>query len=203
MTLGIMGAMPEEVNSILQLMTQVEKITLGGREYCSGYIEQQKVVLVFSRWGLVAAAATVTTLITRFNVTKVVFTGVAGACADQLNIGDIVVSEQLYQHNMDAEPLFPRHEIPLTGNTYISANPELIQQAHHAAHYAIEQLNTQLPQSVREAFISQQPQCVKGTIASGDEFIADTNKTQRILDAKPDTLPSGHSLHMTLVCSSW
>ncbi len=70
------------------------------------------VVLVFSRWGKVAAASTVTHLIAQFGVDEVIFTRVADAVDPALNIGDIVIAGKLYQHDMDALPLFTRHEIP-------------------------------------------------------------------------------------------
>ncbi len=72
------------------------------------------VVLVFSRWGKVAAATTASSLIAEFKIDQLIFTGVAGASAPTLNIGDIVISSQLYQHDMDARPLMPRHENSLT-----------------------------------------------------------------------------------------
>ena len=74
-------------------------------------------MLAFSRWGKVASASTVTTLIEFFEVDLVVFTGVAGALAPDLDIGDIVIAESLMQHDMDASALpgIKPFEIPLLG----------------------------------------------------------------------------------------
>ena len=75
---GILGAMPQEIDGIATLLTHTQTHEIGQRSYLSGKINQTEVVLVFSRWGKVAAATTVTTLIQHFKVTEVVFTGVAG-----------------------------------------------------------------------------------------------------------------------------
>src|SRR3990167_8956640 len=131
MKIGIMGAMPQEVDSILSHMTDVNSIERGSRTYHVGKINSHDVVLVFSRWGKVAAATTATTLITEFKIDQLIFTGVAGASSSDLNIGDIVVSSQLYQHDMRSK-FFPDGEIPLTGITLFKADKSLIAQAQHA-----------------------------------------------------------------------
>ncbi|MFX9061697.1 5'-methylthioadenosine/adenosylhomocysteine nucleosidase, partial [Acinetobacter baumannii] len=86
-------------------MKDVTIVEHGGRKYHVGKINDTDVVLVFSRWGKVASATTATSLITEFKIDHLIFTGVAGASTPDLNIGDIVISEQLYQHDMDARPL--------------------------------------------------------------------------------------------------
>ena len=117
MLLGIMGAMPEETEMIFAAMTDKEIVERGSRLYYRGKLAGQDVVAVFSRWGKVAAATTAVHLILDFKVDQIVFTGVAGGISPELNIGDIVVGERLFQHDMDARPLMNRFEIPLTGKT--------------------------------------------------------------------------------------
>ena len=122
MILGIMGAMPEEVDIIRNQMMGVSKAQHGSRTYYIGKINGIDVVLAFSRWGKVAASITATSLITKFRIDQLIFTGVAGATAPDLNIGDIVVSGELYQHDLDPRPLFPKHEVPLTGITFFKGS---------------------------------------------------------------------------------
>src|SRR3989338_2299329 len=141
MKIGIMGAMPQEVDSILSHMTDVQKIEHGSRTYHIGKMNSHDVVLVFSRWGKVASATTATSLITEFKIDQLIFTGVAGASSATLNIGDVVVSSQLYQHDMDARPLMPRHEIPLTGITFFKADAALVKKAHSAAQALLSTLS--------------------------------------------------------------
>ena len=111
MKFGIMGAMPEEVDTIRQRMRAVTEVHSGKRSYYQGKIADHDVVLVFSKCGKVAAAATATSLIEKFAIDQLIFTGVAGAVSSDLNIGDIVISTQLYQHDMDASPLFEKYEV--------------------------------------------------------------------------------------------
>ena len=89
MLLGIIGAMPEEMNKIISAISNKEIIERGSRIYYRGELFGQQVVAVFSRWGKVASATTVTNLILEFQVDRIVFTGVAGAISPDLNVGDI------------------------------------------------------------------------------------------------------------------
>ena len=79
MKIGILGAMPEEISSIKDLMVIGRETNIASRIYSEGKIGNTDVVLVFSRWGKVASACTTTTLINEFNVDFILFTGVAGA----------------------------------------------------------------------------------------------------------------------------
>ena len=109
-----MGAIPQEVDLIRSDMNITEEVTLGGRTFYVGELHGCDVVLVFSRIGKVAASSVTTTLINLFKIDFLLFTGVAGAVHPDLNIGDIVIGEVLYQHDMDGRPLFPKFHIPLT-----------------------------------------------------------------------------------------
>ncbi len=72
-----------------------------------------------------------TTLIKKFNVDLVIFTGVAGAISEDLNIGDVVISSDLIQHDMDATPFFPKFQLPLMDCIKINADEELFNLAKH------------------------------------------------------------------------
>ena len=188
MIVGIMGAMPEEIEIVLSHMKQVTQITHGNRQYYKGKINNIAVVLTFSYYGKVAASITAMSLITVFNVEKIIFTGVAGACAANLNIGDVVISQNTYQHDMDATPLFPKHEIPLTGKTFSIADPMLLNQAKKSSSTFLASIDTTIPKTILDEFHITQPQCYVGTIASGDQFIASKTQIEQILSDKPETL---------------
>lgn len=188
MRIGIMGAMTEEVDILRQQMTDISEVEHGGRKYYLGKLNKTKVVLVFSRWGKVAAAATATSLITKFRINQLIFTGVAGAVAPELKIGDIVIGEQYYQHDMDARPLFEKHVIPLTGMTFFKANTALIKKAEAACKTLLGSPVEHIGDGALKEFGINEPKYVIGTIASGDQFIADTKKTQAILSDQPKTV---------------
>jgi adenosylhomocysteine nucleosidase len=69
----------------------------------------------------------------KFGVTHILFTGVAGAGDKTMKVGDIVVAESLVQHDMDASPLFPRFEVPLTGLDAFPADHQLASRLFDAA----------------------------------------------------------------------
>ena len=115
---GILGAMPQEVDDVIRLLKNAQEFSFGMRTYISGQINGTDAVVVFSRWGKVAAAATVSALIHHFAVTEIIFTGVAGAIDPKLKIGDIVIGRRLIQHDIDARPLMQRFEVPLLSKTY-------------------------------------------------------------------------------------
>ena len=104
--IGIISAMQEEIQALLVEIRNIKTSVKGMRTYYSGDLFDKKVVLVFSRWGKVASSATTTQLINDYNIDEIIFTGVAGAIKNDLNIGDIVIGKNLVQHDMDATPLF-------------------------------------------------------------------------------------------------
>ena len=130
---GLMGAMPEEMVRIVAMMEQRTERTIGNRTYHEGLIDGMPVVAVFSRWGKVAAATTATTLIEIFGVEQLIFTGIAGALAPCLSVGDVVVADCLVQHDMDARPLMSRYEVPLTGKQFFETDVLLSKAVEQAA----------------------------------------------------------------------
>lgn len=184
MLLGIMGAMPEEMNKIISAISNKEIIERGSRIYYKGILSGQEVVAVFSRWGKVAAATTATHLILEFKVDRIVFTGVAGGISPDLNIGDIVIGQHLYQHDMDARPLMRRFEIPLTGKTSYEIPQQNIDTMAQAVHNFLKN-NKEFRKLLAEQNILH-PKLVIGDIASGDLFIS----SQAMKDAMLRHLPS-------------
>ncbi len=183
MLLGIMGAMPEEMNKIISAISNKEIIERGSRIYYKGILSGQEVVAVFSRWGKVAAATTATHLILEFKVDRIVFTGVAGGISPDLNIGDIVIGQHLYQHDMDARPLMRRFEIPLTGKTSYEIPRQNIDTMAQAVHNFLKN-NKEFRKLLAEQNILH-PKLVIGDIASGDLFISSQAKKHAMLRQLP------------------
>jgi len=174
MPIGIMAAMQEEIDPLLkELSAGSEVVNEGRRTYHSGHLWGAPVVIVFSRWGKVAAATTATDLISDFCVSEILFTGVAGAAQPGLRVGDIVVGARLWQHDMDARPLFPRHEIPLLGRSSFASDEKRCDQLlQAAAAFLRDDLPKAVSEATRAAFNIQSPKAIKGDIASGDKFFA-------------------------------
>lgn len=187
--IGIMGAMEEEISSLKSMMENPIVKIRGKREYVSGMLFGKNVVLVFSRWGKVASASTVTTLIVEYNVGCVIFTGVAGALCKSLNIGDIVIGTGLYQHDMNAAPLFPKREIPYLGLKFFQGDKNLLAHVKNAAEsFFDENLIKNITSEMLEKFFIKNPRVHLGLIASGDQFISKTHKMKEIIDEVPGTL---------------
>lgn len=184
-----MGAMHEEINTILALMSDVESISFGRRTYHTGTINGIQVVLTFSRWGKVAAATTVSSLISKFNITDLLFIGVSGAIDAALKIGDVVIANRLVQHDMDARPLMPQYEIPLLDITYFEAD----QKHREIAQQTVESIFSKgissfIEQAEIERFALNHPQLYTGDIASGDKFFANQQDKEQLHAALPETL---------------
>jgi adenosylhomocysteine nucleosidase len=183
MKIGIMGAMNEEVAGIIQKMSLKIESTIGGRTYYDGRLDNHAVTVVFSRWGKVASAITAANLITQFHVDHIIFIGVAGAADPSLNIGDIVIADQLVQHDMNTVPLFPRFEIPLTNTSYFKANQFLLSYTKTA----ITQL-LPTPGKFTSPLFGANTQVREGTTATGDQFMSDAKIVQELLQAIPNLL---------------
>lgn len=186
--IGIIGAMPEEINAVIELLTNRSEETIGKRTYYSGFIDGVATVVVFSRWGKVAAATTVTTLIQHYGITELIFTGVAGAINPLLNIGDVVLGDRLIQHDMDARPLMEQYEIPLLGKVFFETDKKQSEEIAISITEMLESKN-RIPIFTKEAldnFNIKVPKLYRGDIASGDQFFS-TNKQKENLHSK---LPS-------------
>lgn len=179
MKVGLVGAMAEEIDLLRGDLQLSDAVVVGDREYSMGKLYDKNVVLVFSRWGKVASASTVTTLINKYQVDVVIFTGVAGAAADDLEIGDIVIADALVQHDLDASalPMFERFEVPLLGVSIFNVEESYVRLARESAtQFVATTLSEDVDSQLLREFRIDRPKVVTGTIASGDQFIVDRAK---------------------------
>jgi adenosylhomocysteine nucleosidase len=188
--IGIMGAMPEEIEGVAALLNNCKKSAMGQRIYYSGQINDIDTVVVFSRWGKVAAATTATTLIHEFKITELLFTGVAGAISPDLKIGDIVLGKRLIQHDMDARPLMNQYEIPLLSKTYFESDAAHLAIASKAIHTVFESksLHSVIGDEELVEFKISKPKLFMGDIASGDQFFSSNEQKQALVIQLPNVL---------------
>lgn len=155
-TIGLIGAMDEEIRLLLESMEDVQTSSVAGITYHEGKIGEKKVVLCKSGVGKVNAAVCTQVLVDHYHVDAVVFTGVAGALDPELEIGDIVISKACMQHDMDVTPLgFARGIIPYQETSIFPADPVLVELALQVS---------------RRLFDGK---AKEGLILSGDQFVAD------------------------------
>lgn len=188
MTLAIVAALHEELAAVLDLLPDERKTTVAGREFWVGHLHGHEVVAVLSRVGKVAAATTATLLIERFGVRGIVFTGVAGGLGEGVRVGDVVVAQQFAQHDMDASPLFPRHEVPLYGLTRFATDAALSDALAAAAQAMLADAPRTLGADTLREFALQQPRLHRGLVLSGDRFVATAAESATLRREWPDAL---------------
>lgn len=132
--IGIIAAMENEVSDVKSVMEDSIKIIHGGMTFIKGKIHQKEIVVVKSGIGKVNAAICTQILIDLFKAKAIINVGVAGAVDPDLEVGDIVISEDSCQYDMDARAFgHPRGEIPNMDITFFKADQTLISLAEKAA----------------------------------------------------------------------
>ena len=186
--MAIVSALHEELAAVLDLMPDEQQQRVGGRTYWRGHLYGQEVVAVLSGIGKVAAATTATALIERFGVQRIVFTGVAGGLAPGVRVGDVVVAQQFLQHDMDASPIFPRHEVPGYGRSTFDADADLTAQLAQACEQVLREMPVRLGSDVLQSFAMDAPRCHQGLLVSGDRFVSTTAESRALCDELPRAL---------------
>ena len=186
--IGLMSAMHEELVLLLEAMPDEQRVTVAGRDFWLGHWQGRSVVVVLSRIGKVAAATTATALIERFGVQQIVFTGVAGGVGPGVRVGDVVLADSFVQHDMDASPLFPRHEVPLYGRSRFATDPALSRGLAQAAQQVLAQVAAHVGDAAVAEFALHSPRLHTGLIASGDRFVSTTSECRALQQALPEAL---------------
>jgi len=163
--------MHEELAAVLALMPDEQKVVVAGREFWQGHLHGHEVIAVLARIGKVAAATTATVLAERFRAGRVVFTGVAGGLGPGVQVGDVVVAGEFLQHDMDASPIFPRHEVPLYGRSRFASDCALATALCEAARSALPQARVH-----------------RGLVISGDRFVSTTAEARALQAELPEAL---------------
>jgi adenosylhomocysteine nucleosidase len=164
-TIGIIGAMAEEVKLLLEQMEGTQQERHAGLSFYTGTFHDRKVVVTQSGVGKVNAAVCTQTLIDRYGAKAVLFTGVAGAVDPKLNIGDIVVSSSCLQHDVDVTALgYPRGTVPFQDVSEYPSDANLVRLAQEAGELVYP------------------GRCHTGKVLSGDQFIADRSTVRRLYE---------------------
>lgn len=100
--IGIIGAMEEEVAGLKEMMENVTITRKASMEFYEGTLEGKKVVVVRSGIGKVNAGICAQILADVFQAEVILNTGIAGSLNKEINIGDIVISTDVLQHDVDA-----------------------------------------------------------------------------------------------------
>ena len=162
--IGIIGAMEEEFALLKEKMEIEVIVKKASMEFYQGTLNGREIVVVRSGIGKVNAGLCAQILVDVFNVSRLINTGIAGSLKAEINIGDIVISSDALQHDMDAQSFgYARGEIPRMGTVSFSADPELIDIARAAC----EEANPEIGVFV-------------GRIVTGDQFVAERSVKDEI-----------------------
>lgn len=165
--LGIIGAMSVEVQTLKEAMDELQITTHAGMEFYEGKLEGLDAVVVQCGVGKVNAALCVQVLCDCYGVTHVVNTGVAGSLCADLDIGDLVISDDAMYHDFNCSPINPAYaigQVPGLPVRSFKADETLIKMALSAA----EAVN---PGHVRI-----------GRVASGDQFVCRKDHKRQIIE---------------------
>ena len=155
--LGIIGAMDEEVAKIKERLENVEVQTFGGMDFYKGNFEGKSVVVVRSGIGKVNAAVCAQILADRYQV---------GSLMAKIDIGDIVLSTDALQHDMDATNFgYPAGQIPRMDVLSFPADPKLLALAKECCGRVNPEIHT-----------------YEGRVVSGDQFISDQKKKDWLIE---------------------
>ena len=199
MTVGriaIAAALQQELGALLAAMPDERPVQLAGREFWVGHLDGQDVVVALSRVGKVAAAMTATLLVHEFGATHAIFTGTAGGLHASARVGDVVVASALLQHDMDASPLFARHEVPLYGTDRFRCDAALSDALAAASRAGLDEATRggddrspgALSADDLRSFAITAPRVHTGLVVSGDAFVSSTEACAALRTRLPDAL---------------
>ena len=160
--IGIIGAMVEEVSKIKEKLSDVTIKRIASMDFYEGKLQDLDVVVVRSGIGKVNAGMCAQILALKYNVDAIINTGIAGSLDADIDIGDIVLSTDTLEHDMDAVAFgYPVGQIPRMDTLSFTADEKL----RSIAKEVCNKVNPDI--SVFE-----------GRIVSGDQFVSDKAKKE-------------------------
>ena len=169
MKIGIVGAMAQEVEILVNLMTDKIVTKLASGTIYEGNIQGKQVALLQSGIGKVAAAMGTTALLQLAKPDLVINTGSAGGVAEGLKVGDVIVSTETQYHDADVTAFgYAKGQLPACPVTFVS-DTKLVE--------LVDRVATQLGQHVK-----------RGLICSGDSFIQGGERLAQIKQDFPKVI---------------
>ncbi len=159
MTIGLLGAMVEEIEPLLEFFKDYECIEYAENRFYIAKYKEHKIVIAYSKIGKVYATLTATVMIERFKVETILFSGVAGAISKDLKIGDLIVAKALCQHDLDITAFGHPYGFVPEGQVCYKTDSKLVNIAKSVAK--------------DKGIILKE-----GIIATGDQFVADTKRKE-------------------------
>lgn len=161
--LGIIGAMDVEVDAFKEKITRKTVTKIAGIEFVCGFLEEVMVCVAQCSPGKVNAALCTQAMIDNFDVEKIINVGVGCSLSKDIVIKNIVIATDVCEHDMDMSALGePLGFINGLNTIKIKADEELSEKLARTAINCGEKIH-------------------RGTIASGDIFIAESALKQKLV----------------------
>lgn len=192
-TIGILSAMPAELESLKNKISKQKEISKG---IIKGKIGSHTVYATLSGIGKVNAAAMAQKLISEYNINILIFSGVAGGINPAFNVGDVVIVSQAFQHDFGyLGEKFKIHAVGTlpeigigTGNESVYFDLSnfwqkevLADMKKNAVKFSKSFANVQVNNKEYLPVLK-----LNGIVATGDQFIANEAKKQSLRDQKAD-----------------
>ncbi len=152
MLVGIVGAMDCEVDRIKEVMQVRDIKEFAMMKYYHGTLEGVEMVVVCCGIGKVNSAIATQVIIDHYHVDCMMNIGIAGAISEKLDVGDVVISDEVIYHDFDS--YFITSYYPWLKDTSFHADANLIKACETACKDAL---------SIQKTYV--------GKIVSGDQFI--------------------------------
>ena len=163
--IGIIGAMDEELAILLNLMKVEKEIVKADMHFKVGTLDNKNIVVVRCGIGKVNAAICTQILACEFGADMIINTGIAGSLDSAIDIGDIVLSTDALQHDVDAAAFgYPPGQIPRMDTLSFAADEGLVNLAEECCRRVCKDINV-----------------FTGRVVSGDQFIADKSVKDNII----------------------
>ncbi|MBO0469780.1 5'-methylthioadenosine/adenosylhomocysteine nucleosidase [Enterococcus sp. DIV0242_7C1] len=169
MKIGIIGAMDQEVKILKEKLSDTRSWERAGALFVSGSLGRHEVIVVRSGIGKVLSAVTTTLLIHQYGVNMVINTGSAGGIGSGLKVGDVVISDKLAYFDVD-----------VTGFGYAPGQLPGMPLYYECSEY----LKLEMKKAAEKTGMSVR----HGLIVTGDSFVNDKVKVQKILQDFPEAL---------------
>lgn len=165
MLIGILGAMKIEVEALKEELKNIIVERISAIEFYKGELWGQNVVIATCGVGKVNAAMATEALIMRYKPDLIINTGVAGGYSNELQIGDIVIGDYAFQHDVDTSAV---------------GDPKCMVSGVNMIKFPCER---RYIEKLLDASLKLKSAKVKvGTIATGDQFISDGKKLSEIAE---------------------
>ena len=187
-TIGIISAMDTELKLLLE-NAQIDHVDhIGNRDYYVGELCGVPVVLQRLGIGKVRAASGTATLLDRYDVSEVIFTGVAGGVSDETEVMDIVVATDLLQHDYGI----------MTDDGFIWTGA---QQGTDSVYPCDEELVEMARESAVE--VLGEDHVFTGTVVSGDQFVSSEAYVKKLQDDFDAMACEMEGAAVAIVCSEY